>query len=156
MRNIWAQWENQNCWIFNDKSVAWHFVCIICFLSSGCPGQESHVPCKNPFSAFQGCMRLLNLDNQTVDLIEVQQRLLGNYSHLLIDMCGITDRLVPPSRFCVFNFCFAASQIFHRSLACDAMSTTSTFTWTTFGSIFIFMSRLVAFTDMWADIQAQF
>lgn len=40
-------------------------------------------------------MRLLVLDNQTVDLIEVQQRLLGNYSHLLIDMCGITDRLVP-------------------------------------------------------------
>ncbi|XP_075901730.1 contactin-associated protein-like 4 [Nelusetta ayraudi] len=61
----------------------------------GCPGQESRVPCKNPFSAFQGCMRLLNLDNQTVDLIEVQQRLLGNYSRLLIDMCGITDRCSP-------------------------------------------------------------
>lgn len=49
-------------------------------------------------------MRLLKLDNQTVDLISVQQRLLGHYSHLLIDMCSITDRLVPPCRFSVFNF----------------------------------------------------
>uniref|UniRef100_A0A8C4F1E1 Contactin associated protein like 3 n=1 Tax=Dicentrarchus labrax TaxID=13489 RepID=A0A8C4F1E1_DICLA len=44
---------------------------------------------------FQGCMRLLTLDNQPVDLIKVQQRLLGNYSHLLIDMCGIIDRCSP-------------------------------------------------------------
>lgn len=40
-------------------------------------------------------MRLLTLDDQPVDLIKVQQRLLGNYSHLQIDMCGIIDRLVP-------------------------------------------------------------
>lgn len=39
-------------------------------------------------------MRLLTLDDQPVDLIKVQQRLLGNYSHLQIDMCGIIDRLV--------------------------------------------------------------
>uniref|UniRef100_A0A3P9CRP0 Contactin-associated protein-like 4 n=1 Tax=Maylandia zebra TaxID=106582 RepID=A0A3P9CRP0_9CICH len=51
--------------------------------------------CKNPFNTFQGCMRLLNLDDQTVDLIKVQQRLLGNYSHLQIDMCGIIDRCSP-------------------------------------------------------------
>uniref|UniRef100_A0A3B4GBX0 Contactin-associated protein-like 4 n=1 Tax=Pundamilia nyererei TaxID=303518 RepID=A0A3B4GBX0_9CICH len=51
--------------------------------------------CKNPFNTFQGCMRLLTLDDQTVDLIKVQQRLLGNYSHLQIDMCGIIDRCSP-------------------------------------------------------------
>uniref|UniRef100_A0A3Q0RWD8 Contactin associated protein like 3 n=1 Tax=Amphilophus citrinellus TaxID=61819 RepID=A0A3Q0RWD8_AMPCI len=44
---------------------------------------------------FQGCMRLLTLDDQIVDLIKVQQRLLGNYSHLQIDMCGIIDRCSP-------------------------------------------------------------
>uniref|UniRef100_A0A671YUM3 Contactin-associated protein-like 4 n=1 Tax=Sparus aurata TaxID=8175 RepID=A0A671YUM3_SPAAU len=51
--------------------------------------------CRNPFRVFQGCMRLLTLDNQPVDLIKVQQRLLGNYSHLQIDMCGIIDRCSP-------------------------------------------------------------
>ncbi|XP_045905677.1 contactin-associated protein-like 4 isoform X1 [Micropterus dolomieu] len=63
----------------------------------GCPVQESShsQECRNPFKVFQGCMRLLTLDNQLVDLIKVQQRLLGNYSHLQIDMCGIIDRCSP-------------------------------------------------------------
>lgn len=41
-------------------------------------------------------MRLLSLHKQPVDLIMVQQRLLGNYSQLQIDMCGIIDRSEPP------------------------------------------------------------
>ncbi|XP_031715309.1 contactin-associated protein-like 4 isoform X1 [Anarrhichthys ocellatus] len=61
----------------------------------GCPVQESSQECKNPFKVFQGCMRLFTVDNQPVDLIKVQQRLLGNYSHLQIDMCGIIDRCSP-------------------------------------------------------------
>ncbi|KAM7013137.1 contactin-associated protein-like 4 [Tautogolabrus adspersus] len=61
----------------------------------GCPAEESSQECVNPFGVFQGCMRLLALDNQPVDLIKVQQRLLGNYSHLQIDMCGIIDRCSP-------------------------------------------------------------
>ncbi|KAM9848458.1 contactin-associated protein-like 4 [Aulostomus maculatus] len=59
----------------------------------GCP--ESSPECQNPFKVFQGCMRLLTLNNRTVDLIKVQQRLLGSYSHLQIDMCGIIDRCSP-------------------------------------------------------------
>lgn len=62
----------------------------------GCPADEDGQECKNPFDIFQGCMRLLSVENQPVDLIKVQQRLLGNYSHLQIDMCGIIDRSVPP------------------------------------------------------------
>ncbi|KAF3690623.1 Contactin-associated protein-like 4 Cell recognition molecule Caspr4 Precursor [Channa argus] len=58
----------------------------------GCPVQEGSQVCRNPFKVFQGCMRLLTLDDQPVDLIKVQQRLLGNYNHLQIDMCGIVDR----------------------------------------------------------------
>uniref|UniRef100_UPI0037E86000 contactin-associated protein-like 4 n=1 Tax=Semicossyphus pulcher TaxID=241346 RepID=UPI0037E86000 len=61
----------------------------------GCPADESRQECKNPFKAFQGCMRLLTVDNKPVDLIMVQQRLMGNYSHLQIDMCGIIDRCSP-------------------------------------------------------------
>ncbi|TNN55297.1 Contactin-associated protein-like 4 [Liparis tanakae] len=56
-------------------------------LSAGCP-EESSQECENPFGGFQGCMRLLAVDNQPLDLIKVQQRLLGNYSHLQIDMCS--------------------------------------------------------------------
>ena len=39
-------------------------------------------------------MRLLSLDDQIVDLILVQQKQLGVYSNLQIDMCGIIDRSV--------------------------------------------------------------
>ncbi|KAF7659846.1 hypothetical protein LDENG_00291450 [Lucifuga dentata] len=62
----------------------------------GCPAAETrNQECRNPYSVFQGCMRQLTLDNQLVDLMVVQQRLLGNYSHLQIDMCGIVDRCSP-------------------------------------------------------------
>uniref|UniRef100_A0A673CT94 Contactin associated protein like 3 n=1 Tax=Sphaeramia orbicularis TaxID=375764 RepID=A0A673CT94_9TELE len=61
----------------------------------GCPAEENSQQCRNPFKVFQGCMRLLAVDNQPIDLIKVQQRLLGNYSHLKIDMCGIIDRCSP-------------------------------------------------------------
>ncbi|XP_072295490.1 contactin-associated protein-like 4 [Eucyclogobius newberryi] len=61
----------------------------------GCPSEESAPECSNPFGAFRGCVRLLSVNGQPVDLIKVQQRLLGNYSHLQIDMCGIIDRCSP-------------------------------------------------------------
>lgn len=61
----------------------------------GCPAEEHSEECRNPFETFQGCMRLLAVENQQVDLMMVQQRLLGNYSQLQIDMCGITDRSAP-------------------------------------------------------------
>uniref|UniRef100_A0A3B4B8Y0 Uncharacterized protein n=1 Tax=Periophthalmus magnuspinnatus TaxID=409849 RepID=A0A3B4B8Y0_9GOBI len=51
--------------------------------------------CRNPFSSFRGCMHSLVVNNQPVDLIMVQERLLGNYSQLQIDMCGIADRCSP-------------------------------------------------------------
>uniref|UniRef100_A0A3Q1I0V5 Uncharacterized protein n=1 Tax=Anabas testudineus TaxID=64144 RepID=A0A3Q1I0V5_ANATE len=60
----------------------------------GCP-PEDRQECRNPFDIFQGCMRLFSVDNEAVDLIMVQQRLLGNYSQLQIDMCGIIDRCSP-------------------------------------------------------------
>lgn len=66
------------------------------FSCPGCPAEDDSQECKNPFNIFQGCMRLLSLHNQPVDLIMVQQRLLGNYSQLQIDMCGIIDRSEPP------------------------------------------------------------
>ncbi|KAM9803656.1 contactin-associated protein-like 4 [Neosynchiropus ocellatus] len=60
----------------------------------GCPPEQNQ-DCENPFKSFQGCMRLLTVNDQLVDLIKVQQRLLGNYSQLQIDMCGFNDRCSP-------------------------------------------------------------
>ncbi|XP_027884694.1 contactin-associated protein-like 4 isoform X1 [Xiphophorus couchianus] len=61
----------------------------------GCPAQRGGLSCRNPIQGFQGCMSLLKLDGQTVDLIKVQERRLGNYGDLKIDMCGIIDRCLP-------------------------------------------------------------
>ncbi|XP_060901413.1 contactin-associated protein-like 4 [Labrus mixtus] len=78
----------------------------------GCPAEENSQECKNPFNIFQGCMRLLSVDNQPVDLIMVQQRLLGNYSQLQIDMCGIIDRC-SPSRCEHGGLCSQSWTMFH-------------------------------------------
>ncbi|XP_046717176.1 contactin-associated protein-like 4 isoform X2 [Silurus meridionalis] len=60
----------------------------------GCPITEDE--CKKSSDAFQGCMRLIQLDEGApVDLIKVQQTLIGNFSDLQVDMCGIIDRCSP-------------------------------------------------------------
>ncbi|XP_052423648.1 contactin-associated protein-like 4 [Carassius gibelio] len=61
----------------------------------GCPDTEDRSGCRNPFSVFQGCMRLIRTDGALVDLIRVQQMLFGNFSNLQMDMCGIVDRCSP-------------------------------------------------------------
>ncbi|KAM6466536.1 contactin-associated protein-like 5 [Liasis olivaceus] len=61
----------------------------------GCPDNFTDSKCLNPIMAFQGCMRLIFIDNQPKDLILVQQGSLGNYSDLRIDICGIKDRCLP-------------------------------------------------------------
>ncbi|XP_068103502.1 contactin-associated protein-like 5 [Hyperolius riggenbachi] len=61
----------------------------------GCPDHPSDSTCINPSSSFQGCMRLIFIDNQPKDLILVQRGVLGNYSDLQIDMCSIKDRCLP-------------------------------------------------------------
>ncbi|XP_028660673.1 contactin-associated protein-like 5 [Erpetoichthys calabaricus] len=61
----------------------------------GCPeGINSH-ECQNDFAGFKGCMRLIIIDNHPIDLIQVQQRIIGNFSDLQIDLCGIIDRCTP-------------------------------------------------------------
>ncbi|KAF2988586.1 hypothetical protein EK904_007337, partial [Melospiza melodia maxima] len=57
----------------------------------GCPDNFTDSQCLNPITAFQGCMRLIFIDNQPKDLILVQQGSLGNFSDLHIDLCGIKD-----------------------------------------------------------------
>uniref|UniRef100_A0A3Q3E122 Contactin-associated protein-like 4 n=1 Tax=Labrus bergylta TaxID=56723 RepID=A0A3Q3E122_9LABR len=70
----------------------------IIFLSlipfSGCPAEEDSQQCRNPFNVFQGCMRLLTLENQN------------------IDMCGIHDRC-SPSRCEHGGLCSQSWTMFH-------------------------------------------
>ncbi|XP_059022582.1 contactin-associated protein-like 5 isoform X2 [Mustela lutreola] len=61
----------------------------------GCPDNLTDSQCLNPIKAFQGCMRLIFIDNQPKDLISVQQGSLGNFSDLHIDLCSIKDRCLP-------------------------------------------------------------
>uniref|UniRef100_A0AAY4DU31 Contactin-associated protein-like 5 n=1 Tax=Denticeps clupeoides TaxID=299321 RepID=A0AAY4DU31_9TELE len=69
----------------------------------GCPSTLSSQSCRNPTMAFQGCMRSITINNQPMNLLHVQQGLLGNYSKLQFDICGIRDRCLP-------NFCEHDSQ----------------------------------------------
>ncbi|KAM9322915.1 contactin-associated protein-like 4 [Pholidichthys leucotaenia] len=78
----------------------------------GCPAEHHSQECRNPFDVFQGCMQLLTVENHLIDLIMVQQRLLGNYSQLQIDMCGIIDRC-SPSRCEHGGHCSQSWTIFH-------------------------------------------
>uniref|UniRef100_A0A8C2L3Q0 Contactin associated protein-like 5b n=1 Tax=Cyprinus carpio TaxID=7962 RepID=A0A8C2L3Q0_CYPCA len=51
--------------------------------------------CRNPTMAYQGCMRSVIINNQPINFYLVQQGLLGNYSKLQFDICGIRDRCLP-------------------------------------------------------------
>ncbi|XP_044151374.1 contactin-associated protein-like 2 [Bufo gargarizans] len=46
-------------------------------------------------NSFQGCMQLLHVDNQLVDLHAVEQGKHGSFENITIDMCAIIDRCVP-------------------------------------------------------------
>uniref|UniRef100_A0A3Q3N8H6 Contactin associated protein family member 5 n=1 Tax=Mastacembelus armatus TaxID=205130 RepID=A0A3Q3N8H6_9TELE len=57
----------------------------------GCPT----VDCQVMTPTFQGCMRLIFINGQPMDLSHVQQGLLGNYNELQYDTCNIRDRCLP-------------------------------------------------------------
>uniref|UniRef100_A0A9J7WVS3 Contactin associated protein-like 5a n=1 Tax=Cyprinus carpio carpio TaxID=630221 RepID=A0A9J7WVS3_CYPCA len=74
--------------------------------------------CLNPTMAFQGCVRLILVNNQPVDLLSVQQGHLGSYNQLQFDLCGIRDR-------CLYNFCEHGSRCSQTwsSFSCDCTGT---------------------------------
>uniref|UniRef100_A0A3P8ZFT9 Contactin associated protein-like 5a n=1 Tax=Esox lucius TaxID=8010 RepID=A0A3P8ZFT9_ESOLU len=68
----------------------------------GCPSVNV-AGCVNPTLAFQGCMRLISVNSQPIDLNLLRQGRLGNYRELQFNTCGIHDRCLP-------NFCEHAGQ----------------------------------------------
>uniref|UniRef100_A0A8C1TJ17 Contactin associated protein like 2b n=1 Tax=Cyprinus carpio TaxID=7962 RepID=A0A8C1TJ17_CYPCA len=45
--------------------------------------------------SFQGCMQLIHVDDQLVELQSVEQGMLGSFENVSLDMCAIIDRCVP-------------------------------------------------------------
>ncbi|XP_056381233.1 contactin-associated protein-like 4 isoform X3 [Hyla sarda] len=61
----------------------------------GCSNNSGHHECIQPVSTFLGCMKLISIGENLIDLTQVQQSILGNFSDLQIDLCGIIDRCFP-------------------------------------------------------------
>ncbi|XP_030626430.1 contactin-associated protein-like 5 [Chanos chanos] len=87
-------------------------------LLGGCPSTPSSHGCRNPTQAYQGCMRSIIINNQPINLFHVQRGLLGNYSKLQIDICGIRDRCLP-------NYCEHGGQCSQswNTFYCDCSGT---------------------------------
>ncbi|XP_049470401.1 contactin-associated protein-like 4 [Panthera uncia] len=61
----------------------------------GCVPPGSGSERQASLAGFQGCLRLISINAREVDLISVQRGLLGNFSDLQIDSCGLLDRCLP-------------------------------------------------------------
>ncbi|XP_076602858.1 contactin-associated protein-like 5 [Chaetodon auriga] len=61
------------------------------FYFGGCPTMD----CQHLTLAFQGCMRLIFINRQPMNLNHIRQGLLGNYNELQFDTCNIRDRCLP-------------------------------------------------------------
>lgn len=59
---------------------------------AGCPKPASLTGCRSNQTAFHGCLQMLNVDMQPVDLEMLVQHRLGKYADVFFNVCGITDR----------------------------------------------------------------
>ncbi|CAK6981274.1 contactin-associated protein-like 5 [Scomber scombrus] len=84
------------------------------FYFGGCPPAG----CQKPTLSFQGCMRLISINSQPINLSHIQQGLLGNYNELQFDTCSIRDRCIP-------NFCEHGGRCVQSwsSFSCDCSGT---------------------------------
>ncbi|XP_009992486.1 PREDICTED: LOW QUALITY PROTEIN: contactin-associated protein 1 [Chaetura pelagica] len=51
--------------------------------------------CRSNQTAFHGCLQMLNVDMQPVDVELLVQQRLGQYFNVFFNVCGITDRCTP-------------------------------------------------------------
>ncbi|XP_043856724.1 contactin-associated protein 1 [Dromiciops gliroides] len=65
------------------------------YFFGGCPKPAGLWGCHSNQTAFHGCMELLKVDGQLVNLTLLEFRRLGRYAEVLFDTCGITDRCFP-------------------------------------------------------------
>uniref|UniRef100_A0A3Q1EIB4 Contactin associated protein family member 5a n=1 Tax=Acanthochromis polyacanthus TaxID=80966 RepID=A0A3Q1EIB4_9TELE len=84
------------------------------FFFGGCPSMD----CRAQTASFQGCMQLVFINGQPMNLSLVQQGLLGNYNELQLDTCSIKDRCLP-------NLCEHSARCSQTwtSFSCDCSGT---------------------------------
>uniref|UniRef100_A0A673BGB2 Contactin associated protein-like 5a n=1 Tax=Sphaeramia orbicularis TaxID=375764 RepID=A0A673BGB2_9TELE len=102
---LWEELESKGNFYFGGYCI---------FSHSGCPTVE----CQYATAAFQGCMQLIFINSQTVDLSHVQQGLLGSYNELQFHTCNIRDRCLP-------NLCEHGGRCSQSwsSFSCDCLGT---------------------------------
>ncbi|OCT62732.1 contactin-associated protein 1 [Xenopus laevis] len=61
----------------------------------GCPKPAAGSGCYSNQTAFHGCMQMINVDGQPVDLHRMQLGLLGRFSEVMFNVCAIADRCRP-------------------------------------------------------------
>ncbi|GAA6072853.1 contactin-associated protein-like 5 [Tachysurus ichikawai] len=58
----------------------------------GCPVSHYDLGCEKPHTGYQGCLRLIFINNQPIGLSRTQQSKQTNFSELSFDICSIRDR----------------------------------------------------------------
>ncbi|XP_041420593.1 contactin-associated protein-like 4 isoform X1 [Xenopus laevis] len=61
----------------------------------GCPDNSTDHGCFSPVRSFLGCMKLISVGSNLIDIISLQQGQIGNFTDLQFDICGIIDRCMP-------------------------------------------------------------
>ncbi|NWI59732.1 CNTP1 protein, partial [Calyptomena viridis] len=65
------------------------------YFFGGCPKPASVTGCRSNQTAFHGCLQMLNVDMQPVDLELLVQHPMAQYHNVFFNVCGITDRCTP-------------------------------------------------------------
>uniref|UniRef100_A0A8C3J513 Contactin associated protein 1 n=1 Tax=Calidris pygmaea TaxID=425635 RepID=A0A8C3J513_9CHAR len=65
------------------------------YFFGGCPKPASVTGCRSNQTAFHGCLQMLNVDMQPVDVELLVLHRLAQYFNVYFNVCGITDRCTP-------------------------------------------------------------
>ncbi|XP_059345135.1 contactin-associated protein 1 [Ammospiza nelsoni] len=65
------------------------------YFFGGCPKPASVTGCRSNQTAFHGCLQMLNVDMQPVDVELLALHRLAQYHNVFFNVCGITDRCTP-------------------------------------------------------------
>ncbi|XP_068023182.1 contactin-associated protein 1 isoform X1 [Melanerpes formicivorus] len=65
------------------------------YFFGGCPKPASVTGCRSNQTAFHGCLQMLNVDMQPVDVELLALQRLAQYYNVYFNVCGITDRCTP-------------------------------------------------------------
>ncbi|XP_054849661.1 contactin-associated protein 1 [Eublepharis macularius] len=65
------------------------------YFFGGCPKPALQTGCLSNQTAFHGCMQMVSVDGQPIELDMVRQHRHGRYFEVYFNVCGITDRCTP-------------------------------------------------------------